>query len=306
MYKNLNPQSLGVSGRQSELIELALTYGFRGLDLDASEIIKRAIHLGVEEAARYIHSGRVKVGGWLKPVDLAASPGTFAKQLERLPTLASAAKQIGFTRCTFEVQPVSADLRYHENFERHRERLNAVADVLGPLGIRLGLALKPVAADREDAAHPFIHQAEELLTLMRNVGSDHVGLALDTWSWKVGGGGRDQLAELMGQQIVSVTIADVPLDADFRTISETQRLLPEEASIAELGALLRSLSQRKYSGPVTLRPHPSHLAKLSRDASVEKCAKILEQIWVAAGLSKAVKPAPAPPPPPTAEPAVSE
>jgi hypothetical protein len=34
MYKNLNTAALGITGRQSELIELALTYGFRGLDLD--------------------------------------------------------------------------------------------------------------------------------------------------------------------------------------------------------------------------------------------------------------------------------
>ena len=34
MFLNLNAQSLGVSGRQSELIELALTYGFKGIDTD--------------------------------------------------------------------------------------------------------------------------------------------------------------------------------------------------------------------------------------------------------------------------------
>jgi sugar phosphate isomerase/epimerase len=302
MYKNLNPASLGVSGRQSELIELALTYGFRGLDLEAGEIVKRAVQLGVEEAARYIRSGRVKVGGWTQPVDASASADAFAKQLDRLPVLAAAAKQMGLTYCTIDIQPVSGDLPYHENFERHRERLNSAAEVLQQHGIRLGLRLKASAGHRQDGVYQFIHQAEELLTLIRTIASDNVGLALDTWSWKVGGGGSDQLAELTGQQIVSVAIADVPLDTEFRTIAETQRLLPDEDSIPEYGALLRSLSQRKYSGPVTLRPHPSQLAKLSRDASVDKCAKILEQIWIAAGLSKAPKLAPAPTPAPAPAP----
>ena len=32
MYKILNSQGLGVAGRQNELIELALTYGFDGVD----------------------------------------------------------------------------------------------------------------------------------------------------------------------------------------------------------------------------------------------------------------------------------
>ncbi len=34
MLKNFSPQSLGINGRQSELIELALTYGFTSMDID--------------------------------------------------------------------------------------------------------------------------------------------------------------------------------------------------------------------------------------------------------------------------------
>ena len=287
MYKSLNPASLGVSGRQSELIELALTYGFRGLDLDGGEIIKRAIQQGVDEAAKYIRSARVKPGGWVRPVDLALADEAFAKQLERLHGWAEAAKQIGFTYCTIDINPVSDDLPYHENFERHRERLSSTANVLGKSGIRLGLGLKPAASHREGGTYQFIHQAEELLTLLRNTASENVGLALDTWSWKVGGGGSDQLAELTAEQIVSVTIADVSLDADMKRITDAQRLLPTEDTIEEHASLLRSLAQRKFNGPVSLKPHPSHLAKLTRDASVDSCAKILEQIWSEAGLNKA-------------------
>ncbi len=290
MYKNLNPSSLGVIGRQSELIELTLTYRFKGLDLEAGEIIKRALVSGVEEAARYIHSGRVKVGGWVQPVDLSANAQTFAKQIERLPAMAAAAKEIGFTYCTFEIHPASEDLPYHENFEQHRERLGAVAQALAPHGIRAGLALRVAAEHRADTTYQFIQQAEELLTLIRTIGNENIGLALDTWNWQVGGGGSDQLAELTGRQIISVTIADVPLDADFRSITDKQRLLPTEDSIPRHGKLLRSLVAQKYAGPVTLRPHPQHLSKLPRDASVETCARIMERLWIEAGLSKPVKP----------------
>ena len=34
MYRNLSPAALGISGRQSEIIELSLSYGFKGIDLD--------------------------------------------------------------------------------------------------------------------------------------------------------------------------------------------------------------------------------------------------------------------------------
>ncbi len=290
MYKHLNPLSLGVSGRQSELIEAALTYGFRGLDVDAAEIVKRAVALGVEEAARYIRSAKVRVGGWVITPPIMESQQVFDKELERLHGSAEAAKDIGFAYATYEIPPVSQKLPYHENFELHRERLQAVGEVLGTRGIRLGLALKAAAAHREDATHQFIYRAEELLTLLANIGSPHVGLALDTWNWTVGGGGRDQLDELEGSQFVSLSLADLPEDADTNTITDQQRFLPSEASIERHGSLLRSLAQRNYQGPVTLRPHPRQLAKLTRDASVEACSRILDQIWTAAGLSKSGKP----------------
>ena len=52
MYRNLNPAALGVTGRQSELIELALTYGFKGLDLDIRSVVKRARTSGADQASQ--------------------------------------------------------------------------------------------------------------------------------------------------------------------------------------------------------------------------------------------------------------
>ncbi len=40
MFKNLSSKHLGVSGSQNELIELALSFGFKGFDLD---IVRAAV-----------------------------------------------------------------------------------------------------------------------------------------------------------------------------------------------------------------------------------------------------------------------
>ena len=56
MYRNLDAVALGISGRQSELIELALTYGFSGLDVDIASFLKRARNNGVEQACRFMNS----------------------------------------------------------------------------------------------------------------------------------------------------------------------------------------------------------------------------------------------------------
>ena len=54
MFKNLNPLAIGVSGHQSEIIELALTYGFAGMDLNMAEFASRARLKGMPYAKRLI------------------------------------------------------------------------------------------------------------------------------------------------------------------------------------------------------------------------------------------------------------
>ena len=163
--------------------------------------------------------------------------------------------------------------------------------MLAGLGLRLGIGLKATAESRRDRTYPFIHKAEELLTLIRTTGHTHVGLALDTWNWKVGAGGMEHLSELMGKQIVTVTIADVPADADLEKIDATQRFLPTEETIPAYAQFVASLAERKYDGPVTVLAASRHVSGMTRDYSIDKCALLLEQIWSRAGLSKPGRPA---------------
>ncbi|NLF72265.1 MAG: TIM barrel protein [Candidatus Anammoximicrobium sp.] len=294
MYKNLNPASLGISGRQSELIELTLTYGFRGMDLDAADLLKRATVQGVEEAGKYIRSAKIKIGGWAVPVRLGDDDSVFQVELERLGLTAETARKLGFSFGTIDIDPASDKLPYHENFERHRQHLSKVGDVLAGTGLRLAVGLKAAPEFRRDRVYPFIHKAEELVTLIRTVNHVHVGLALDTWNWQVGEGGPDLPADLNGKQIVSVSIADVPADADLGAIAVSQRLLPTEETIPQHARLIASLAGRKYVGPVTLLPAPTHVAGMTRDHVTEKCASVLEQVWMQAGLSKPNRPLAAP------------
>ena len=41
MFKNLNLAALGLAGQTSEIIELALTFGFQGLDINIQEFATR-------------------------------------------------------------------------------------------------------------------------------------------------------------------------------------------------------------------------------------------------------------------------
>ena len=80
MYKNFNTASLGIMARQSELIELALTYQFKGLDVDIVDLQKR----GLDPAKRFLGGTKLNLGFEL-PTVLAGDDATFSRgQLTQL------------------------------------------------------------------------------------------------------------------------------------------------------------------------------------------------------------------------------
>lgn len=203
MYRNLNSAALGITGRQSELIELALTYGFDGLDLDMEAIVRRARASGIDKACRFVSSAGIRIGEFTVPIELTASEATFRSSLVELGEVAEIAASLKATSSRITVTPVSDGVPYQENFELHRARLADVAGALAPHGIRLGLALAAASSHWKDADVPFIHTTEALMTLIRTVGNPQIGLALDTWNWFVGGGSLDDLLAVSASDVVA-------------------------------------------------------------------------------------------------------
>ncbi len=294
MYKNLNTAALGITGRQSELIELALTYGFRGLDLDMSDVVKRARSRGLDSARRYVASASVRVGEFRLPIDWQAADIPYRSGLVELQEIAQTAAALGATVCTATIKPYSDDIPYHENFELHRRRFGEIGELLAPHHIRLGLAFQAATAHREGHAAPFIHRAETLLTFIKTVGSQHVGLTLDTWSWFVGGGTLDQLRQVPPQQIAAVRFADYPANADLGQITDQERYLPGDGGAVDCAAVLRYLAEHEFTGPVTLYPHPSRFRGMTRDAIVQQANAKFDALYRAAGISRSGKLEPLP------------
>ena len=71
MFRNLSTVCLPLSGRPSELIELALSFGFDSMDIDIVDFQQQAEAFGVEHARRLMVSARLKNGLFHLPVDLA-------------------------------------------------------------------------------------------------------------------------------------------------------------------------------------------------------------------------------------------
>lgn len=285
MFKNLNPSLLGVSGHQSEIIELALTYGFRGMDLEIVEFTQRAEKHGTGYARRLIESAKLRMGGFDLPIELGVDDDLFKAELAKLPEYAEAAAGVGCQRCLAVIQPAGDTRPYHENFEFHRHRFSDIAKALEPAGARLGIGFRAADDLRKGQAFQFVHEVEALALLVKNVDAPNVGLFLDLWDLHVSGGSAESIRALSGEQIVAVRVADLPEDAPADEVTEASRILPDPSGRIDVAGYLAALVEIGYDGPVTPAPAKESLKGLRRDAIVAKAAKSLSEAWQAAGLT---------------------
>jgi len=283
MDKNLSPAALGISGRHTELVEICLTHRFRGFDIDISELAKRAQAGGVEYAVRYLTSAPIKIGGWQLPVEIDATDSDFKAQLAQLTLPLEVAAALKAERCFLAIPANSAEHPFHENFPRIAGRLSQLAELLASKDIRVGLELQASPAARDDSQYQFIQQAEAIVQLIEASAAASVGLVLDAWQWHVGGGTLDRLRSFGGKRIVAVRLCDLPIDADVKTITEEQRLIPGEGGGVDFGALLSLLREEGYDGPVSIACHPSRHAGQKREATIAKASTVLDALFTSAG-----------------------
>ena len=286
MFKNLSPAVLGVSGRESEIIELAMSHGFKGLDLDVGELAQQVQSQGFAKATRLIASARLKLGSFPLSVGFQSEPSQHQAELKQVAELADVARQIGCRRATTVIEPRSERV-YHENFEFHRRRLAELGDLLAKHEIRLGVGFVAPPDRSDDHAYQFIQTAAEALLLLRNLGSTNVGLALDTWHWHLGGGTIEQLRSLTNDKIVTVTLSDAEPGLTVADAELSARRLPGDGGAVDNAAVLTALAQMHYDGPVTPAADKSQFVGQSRDQIVKAVAGAFDREWKAAGLNQA-------------------
>lgn len=284
MFRNLSAAALGVSGHQSEIIELALTYGFQGIDIDIAEFTTRAKLKGADYAKRLIQSARLRPGVFELPVDLESDDAAFAKRVQRLSEYAQVAAEVGCTRAVATINPASDKLPYHENFEFHRQRLAEVCRALQAGGVRLGLTFQAAEYLRKGRSFQFIHDLDALTLLVNMIGVANVGLLVDVWELHVGGATVDTIRKLPPAQIVAVQVANLPLGVAPADINESSRVLPGAEGVIDMPSALLALSEIGYDGPVTPKPSRGIFRNLRRDAIVKETGESLGRMWKAAGL----------------------
>lgn len=283
MYKNLSPSSIGVFGRQSELLEIALTHRFKGLEIDISEVLRRAQGSSAAQACRYLCSAQVKIGGFELPIRWSGEEKDFKADLAQAGLLLEVCTTLGADLCLVSIQPTCEQRPFHENFKFHVERLQKLCDVLAPANVKVGLTFSAAQADRTDGGFEFIHQVDPLLLLISSVQKDNIGVVFDAWHWWVGGGDAEKLRTLKGDQVVSVRLADIPAGADLANCTAEQRVMPGDGGTIDSAAILSVLDDIGYDGPVAVAPNPAMFKGQTRESIVSKASAALDALLGVSG-----------------------
>ena len=208
MFKNLSTEALGLSGRQSEVIELALSYKFKGIELDIREVQGQVQANGLPFARRLLDSARLNLGYFRLPFACDAEEQVYRAGLAQIGELAGLAAQLGCTRCITRIAPTSDERPYHQNFEFHRRRLIEIAGVLAPLNVRLGLEFQSPPAVLAGGHYQFIQALNALVMLTGMTGSKNIGIVLDLWHIHASGGSIDEARKLNPGQVIAVYLSD--------------------------------------------------------------------------------------------------
>jgi sugar phosphate isomerase/epimerase len=291
MLKNFSPSALGINGRQSELIELALTYGFNAMDVDMHEMLRRAQRTSPQDASKYLAAvNDFAIGSFPVAVDLDSDDQTFTAQVGALHPVADFAKTLNAKRAYIRVPPATDRLPYHEYFDVQRNRLTQIAEVLGARGIKLAVGFSAGKDLGKGKAFPFIRNVEGFLALAKAMTSKHAGILLDTWDWVVGDGAIDQIKELTGEQIVAVRLSSVQENVDLATAESGQRVVPELHGPLDHVKVVAHLKASGFAGPVSPSASSQCYKGQTRESLVQRAQQAVDAISAAAGVD--VRPLP--------------
>lgn len=284
MFKNLNANLLGITGRQSELIELALTYGFRGLNIDMVDLLKRSERTSFESASRFLLSSKLSLSGFDAPIDLDADEASFAESLKKLPAVADLAKRIGATAAFLQLPPGTDRLPFHEYFNVARKRIDDIANIFGKEDVNVALHFNAVPSQAAGKQFKFVTDVEGFLGLFRACTSPRVGIVFDSWQWHVGSGKFEQVVDLPIAKIFGLRLADIAEDADLANLEIKDRLLPGTNSSIDNVSYVRHFSTNGYKGCVSAMGHPAGESQIRRDALVALAQDALDKVLEEAGV----------------------
>lgn len=287
MFKNLSPGAIGINVSLLEGMELAKKTGFEGIEVGIGGIADLAKKESIDYVKSLFEDAGIKPGGWGLPVNWQGEESKFQEDLEKLSRLAKVGRDIGCTRVSTWVTSFSDERPFEENFEWHKTRFLAVAEVLKDYDCSLGLEFLGPKTIRQGHEYEFIYTMEGMLELCDAIGTGNVGLLLDCWHWYTSGGTLEDMKKSLtsADQVVYVHVNDAPKGVPIDEQIDNVRRLPGETGVIDLAGFLKALDKIGYDGPITPEPFSERVNKMDDpEEAVRATIEGLNKAWREAGL----------------------
>ena len=278
MYKILNTRGLGVGGKQNELIELALTFGFSAVEVDMVDLVGRHDAMGKEFACQFLQSAKnLDMGTFCLPIDLGGDNDQYGASIAKVDTILDLASTLNSKTCYLEIQPNNENFSFQECFENHQTRLQELAERFAAKNLNIGLSLSASTAQPPEGTFKFIQTADEIVTLAKAIAHPNVGICLNSWEWVLGGG-TVETAKTAGKDLIKeVRLADVSAEANRDDIKPSDRTtLPGEFENSFSFQLMQWVASENLEIPVSASTELSTYSGGSRDNVIKLISRNLD------------------------------
>jgi sugar phosphate isomerase/epimerase len=277
-YAILSLGRLGFHATFPESVELATKHGFEGLDPDTDYLASlndEALHRLLDD----LQKKNLKFGAAGLPVEFRKDSDTFNSDLKKLPATAAVLQRAGIRRLSTWIMPCSEDLTYLQNFRQHAERLRLCAQVLADHGQKLGLEYVSPRTLWRSQKHPFIHTMSEMKELLAAIGTDNLGIQLDSWHWFNAQETQQDLLTLRGQNVITVDLNDAPTGLTLDQYRDDHRELPAATGVIPVKQFLDALLQIGYDGPIQAEPFNAALRALPLDQACAAASAAMKKAF---------------------------
>ncbi len=274
---------LGFGGSFDDSVRLAKKYGFEGVDPDP-EYFAKLPDDALAKLLDDLKAASLRLGAAGLPVEFREDDQKFSEGLKKLPAAARGLARAKIRRVSTWILPFSDRLTYLQNFRTHAYRLRECALVLAGEGQQLGLEYVAPRTLWRSSRHPFIHTLSELRELMVAIGTDNLGVQLDSWHWFTSEGTREDLLALRAADVVTVDLNDAPQGPTLDQYQDDHRELPAATGVIPIKTFLGALAEIGYEGPVQAEPFNAALRALPVEEACAQTAAALKKAFAEAGV----------------------
>lgn len=281
-YTVLSLGRLGFSGTFEQSVALAHKYGFEGIDPDP-DLFARLSDDALKRLLDDLGAKNLKFGAAGLPVNFRSGEAAFSESLKALPKAAKTLERAGVDRVSTWVMPCSNSLTYLQNFRQHACRLRECAKVLADHGQRFGLEYVATRTLWRSERNPFIHTMSEMKELEVSIGTDNMGIQLDSWHWYNAEETAADIETLRGRDVITVDLNDAP-HLPLDQLRDDHRELPAATGVIPVRQFLRALVEIGYDGPIQAEPFNAQLRAMPLDQAVAATAAAMRKAFAEAGV----------------------